>query len=387
MKAGFQYMVSPLIGCNRDVLKEIENRFSVDSDYRLKYRRSKAINLILHELARFDRIRYQLKRDKVSLTVPPIFIIGHWRSGTSFLHNLLCQVYPAAYTTTYQAALPNNLFAFNGLIKFFVKVFMPQQRPTDAMRMHPNLPQEEELALGHEWFFSFYYWFYFPRQARYLADEFMYLDDSQSMRSLEFRRYYKEYIRRCQLNTGGEVFISKNPVNTARISVLLDEFPDARFIYLKRNPYETLQSSMIFFQSLLSGVSLQEYEKRDVDRFLLRNYRRLICYYLETKKLIPSNHLVELRYEELIKHPAKVLSDLTARLDLGLDADLSKAEDYLSVNRDFPSRKYRFSNDFLDEVNHTLGDLIERQGYQLHKTNLYEENTRTRLMSIGASKK
>jgi hypothetical protein len=30
--------------------------------------------------------------------------------------------------------------------------------PTD--RMQPDLPQEEEIALGHLFFFSFYYWFY-----------------------------------------------------------------------------------------------------------------------------------------------------------------------------------------------------------------------------------
>ena len=119
MKAGFQYLVNPLIGCKRDVLKEIENRFSVDPVYRLKFNRSKAISRILHGLAWFDRIRYRSIRNRVSLDIPIIFIIGHWRSGTSFLHNLLCRVYPASYTTTYHAAFPNNLFAFKGLIKFF----------------------------------------------------------------------------------------------------------------------------------------------------------------------------------------------------------------------------------------------------------------------------
>ena len=216
MKGGFQYLVNPLIGCNRDVLKEIENRFSVDPDFLVKYRRTKLLNRVLHEMARFDRIRYPSLKDKASMEYPPVFIIGHWRSWTSFLHDLLCRVYPAAYTTTYHAAFPNNLFAFKGLIKFFMWVFMPRKRPTDAMKMHPDLPQEEEIALGHERLFSFYYWFYFPREAEQLADEFMYLYDPLSTRSIKFLQHYREFIRRCQLNTGGEIFISKNPANTAQ---------------------------------------------------------------------------------------------------------------------------------------------------------------------------
>ncbi len=326
------------------------------------------LNRILHELARYDRIRYRSIRDRASLDFPPVFIIGHWRSGTSFLHNLLCQVYPAAYTTTYHAAFPNNLFAFKGLVKFFMWVFMPRKRPTDAMKMHPDLPQEEELALGQERFFSFYYWFYFPRHVEHFAEEFMYLEDPQSTRSKEFQQHYREYIRRCQLNTRGEVFISKNPTNTARIPVLLDQFPNARFIYLKRDPYETLQSSMLFFQSLLKGNSLQNYDENEVDRFLLGNYERMISTYLDKKSLIPSEQLIELSYEELTKDPERILAALTEQLDLGVKADLSKVEDYLAASRDFPSRKYRFSNGFLREVNNFLGDLIETQGYPIRNT-------------------
>jgi hypothetical protein len=354
MKGGFQYLVNPLIGCNRDVLKEIENRFSVDPEFLVKYRRTKLLNRVLHEMARFDRIRYPSLKDKASMEYPPVFIIGHWRSGTSFLHDLLCQVYPATYTTTYHATFPNNLFAFKGLIKFFMWVFMPRKRPTDAMKMHPDLPQEEEIALGHERLFSFYYWFYFPREAEQLADEFMYLHDPLSTRSINFQQHYREFIHRCQLNTGGEIFISKNPANTARIAVLKHQFPDARFIYIKRDPYETLQSSLIFFQSLLKGISLQDYEEQEIDQFILKNYKRMIGTYLDTKNLIPSGHLIELRYEDLIKHPAKILSEITGRLDVGLKANLTAVQDYLDETMNFPTRKYNFSNKFLDLLNVNL---------------------------------
>ena len=375
MKAGFKYLVNPLAGCNRHVLEKIENRFPVDPAYRAKYRRSKAVSRVLHELARFDWIRYRSMRDGVSLDFPPVFIIGHWRSGTSFLHNLLCQVYPAAYTTTYHAAFPNNLFAFRGLVKFFMKVFLPRERPTDAMKMHPDLPQEEEIALGQERFFSFYYWFYFPRQAATIAEEFLYLGGPEDRRSIAFAEHYREFIHRCLLHTRGKVFISKNPANTARIAILADRFPDARFIYLQRDPYETLNSSLIFFKSLVKGISMQDYEEKEVECFAVDNYKRLVSTYLETKELIHPAHLIELSYEELIQQPAAVLSDLTERLNLGVRADLSGLADYQVESRNFPRRKYRFKDAFLDTVNNRVGNLISQQGYRIRQKEKSEPAT------------
>jgi hypothetical protein len=248
-----------------------------------------------------------------------------------------------------------------------MRAFMPQRRPTDAMKMHPDYPQEEELALGQERFFSFYYWFYFPRQADLIANKFMYLDDPDFKRSKEFRKHYRDFIRRCCLNTHGKVFISKNPANTARIAMLAEQFPDAWFIYLKRDPYETLQSSMIFFKSLLLGISLQDYDETEVDRFIMENYKRLIGTYMGKKALIPSDHLMEISYEELTKDPVEILSDLTDRLDLGIEPDLSKAEDYMARSRDFPRAEYRFKKAFLNEVNRNLEDLIRRQGYRVRE--------------------
>jgi hypothetical protein len=104
-------------------------------------------------------------------------------------------------------------------------------------------------------------------------------------------------------------------------------------------------------------------------RFILENYKRMTSTYMEEKDLIPSEHLIELRYEELTPHPMELLSVVTERLNLGVKADLSKAQDYLGASSDFPVRKYRFSNEFLKEVNDTLEDLIGRQGYKVRTTN------------------
>ena len=117
---------------------------------------------------------------------------------------------------------------------------------------------------------------------------------------------------------------------------------------------------------------MQHYEEHEVDRFILNNYKRMISIYLEQKKLIPSEHLIELSYEDLIQNPEKTLTEVTGRLGLGVKADLASVKDYLAASKDFPLKKYQFSNDFLSDVNKTMGDLIGLQGYRLREAN-YEE--------------
>ena len=185
---------------------------------------------------------------------------------------------------------------------------------------------------------------------------------------MEFRKNYMEYISRCKLNTGGEVFISKNPANTFRLEILRGMFPDARFIYLRRDPYETIKSSRIFFRSLIQGISLQVYEAQKIDRFVLENYIRLVSHYLDNKHLIPSRYLIELSYEELIKHPAETLSKAIRRLDLAVKPDPAKVSDLLKTSKGFPRKKYQFNHEFISDVNNALGDLIERQGYLIRST-------------------
>jgi hypothetical protein len=128
-----------------------------------------------------------------------------------------------------------------------------------------------------------------------------------------------------------------------------------------------------FFQYLLRGISLQHYEEHEVDRFILDNYKRMISIYQEQKKLLPSEHLIELSYEDMIQNPEKTLSEVTGRLGLGVKADIASVKDYLAASKDFPLNNYQFGNDFLNEVNNTLGDLIGLQGYRIRKTNLEEQ--------------
>ena len=94
------------------------------------------------------------------------------------------------------------------------------------------------------------------------------------------------FVKRCLLNVGGEQYIAKNPPNMARIPVLLDLFPGARFVYIERNPYEVLISTFNFYKGFLITLQLQEIDDDDLWNFIYRTYVDLFNRYQVDKPAI-----------------------------------------------------------------------------------------------------
>ena len=58
-------------------------------------------------------------------------------------------------------------------------------------------------------------------------------------------------------NTGGTQYLSKNPPHTGHVKALVDLFPNAKFIYLMRNPYTVFESTRSFFTQTIAPLKLR----------------------------------------------------------------------------------------------------------------------------------
>ena len=76
----------------------------------------------------------------------PIFIIGHWRSGTTLLHELMSLDERFTFPTTYECFVPNH-FLISAWFDAWLKCLLPKQRPMDNMALGWDRPQEDEFAL------------------------------------------------------------------------------------------------------------------------------------------------------------------------------------------------------------------------------------------------
>jgi hypothetical protein len=101
-----------------------------------------------------------------------IFIIGHWRTGTTLLHELLTLDEGFTAPSTIECFAPALCLALGWLLRR-LKFFLPANRPMDNMLLGWDQPQEDEFALMNLGLGSPYEAMIFPnhREAGHPANE------------------------------------------------------------------------------------------------------------------------------------------------------------------------------------------------------------------------
>ena len=97
--------INTLVGADWKTFKAITAGRDIDAAYKGKYRLTKAVCRLLSPLAALQDKRYEKLLANQPLEHDPVFILGHWRSGTTFVHNVFSCDKHFGYNTTYQTIL------------------------------------------------------------------------------------------------------------------------------------------------------------------------------------------------------------------------------------------------------------------------------------------
>ena len=73
--------------------------------------------------------------------------LGHWRTGTTYLHELLIRDPRHSYPTTYQCLAPGHFLISEAWLPKVFFFFVPSRRPMDNMPAGWDRPQEDEFGL------------------------------------------------------------------------------------------------------------------------------------------------------------------------------------------------------------------------------------------------
>ena len=105
-----------------------QNKFKIDAQYIPRMIYSLTFSTIMLPFYIKDRIQFDTRMEQTEITHPPLFIIGHWRSGTTYLHNVLAQDKNLGYFTTFQAYLPGVFLGSEKLFKPLVSASIPKKK-------------------------------------------------------------------------------------------------------------------------------------------------------------------------------------------------------------------------------------------------------------------
>ena len=194
---------------------------------------------------------------------------------------------------------------------------MPDKRPTDNMELAVDLPQEEEFALANMMPYTYYNFWFLPKHMQEYADKYLLFDDISEAELKVFEETFTKLIKISLWNThGGTQFLSKNPPHTGRVKELVKMFPNAKFIYLMRNPYTVFESTRSFFTNTIQPLKLQDISNEELQENILSVYAKLYHKYEADKKFIPEGNLVEVRFEDYETNAFDMTQEIYQKLQI-----------------------------------------------------------------------
>ena len=294
---------------------------------------------------------------------PPIFILGHWRSGTTHLYNTM-SLGDFSYVPPVAVGLPWDMFGIGTAMRPLLERALPEHRWIDRMPVTPSSPQEDEIGIASMTSVSFYHGIYFPKAFDRLIDRGLFFDDCSTAEIAEWEQRFIYFLRKIAYQQGKPLLI-KNPVYTARVARLRKLFPNAKFIFLHRDPFDVVLSMRNFYARLLQVMALQNVpDDLDIDDTILRVYDRMMQAYLADKSAIPADHLIELSYADLDTDPINALERIYAHLELdGFHAARPAFASYLESVQSFQKNAFRGDAKTVEKVQSALGRWIDHWGY------------------------
>ena len=247
----------------------------------------------------------------------PVFILGFWRSGTTWLQDLLAADPRHVAPNTVQCLFPRS-FPVAEFLAPVVDRFIPKGRPMDAMSVGPDTPQEDEFAILNAGLASPYRYFAFPSAVADSIDGVGCWPRSEAERA-NWLRVWRRFTDNVAFRSGGKRLVLKSPAHTGRIALALEAYPDARFIHISRDPAALLASNLNMFAAF---TATQTFEARLPSQdaraeTIFRLFRKVYDAYFAEREAIPTGRLMEIRYEDLVSDPSAAVAQIFGFLDGG----------------------------------------------------------------------
>ncbi len=310
-----------------------------------------------------QRLWYSRRIARMELAPDPLYILGHWRSGTTLLHELLALDPRHRTPTTFECLAPHHFLISEAVIRRWFWFLLPKKRPMDNMRLGYDRPQEDETALCGLGVPSPFLTIAFPN--RPVQDAAYH--DLRELPASEWARWQARlarFYRSLLVHRHGKLVL-KSPQHSFRIPVLAEMFPQMRCVQLVRDPYTVVSSAVHFWWSMYEAYALQAPPYEGIEQYVFETFEQMQKALERDRALIPAENWIDLRYEDLVADPVACLADLYERLELGdFEPARPAIEQYAQRARRYQTNKYELAPEQMEEITRRWLPLVERYGYR-----------------------
>lgn len=361
----FGHMLS---GIRMDVWLKLLRENKVDKEF---YPQAAVITLesaVLTPLAYLEYLLFWIPVHFTKIKKDPIYVIGFWRSGTTYLQNLLTRDPQFGWFDPVSTIMFGNCILLRKPLTALAKNGLKGARAMDNLEFELDLPMEEAHGFTNLTDLSVSHMMAFPdhgKGAKYV--EAIFTDALSSKDRKRFWHVYNYMLKKLTYIKGGKQLLLKSPDNTARIAFLKRAYPKAKFINIYRNPYTVVRSALNMFRIEMDKYALSESvsDQYLLDRVCLifeRVYRRA---FRDLDNLAPCDK-IEIKYEDFVENQEEYLEKIYKQLGIkNYDKAYPYFKEYMDSMKDYKTNQYDYAPELIEKVNERLGFYFERYGYEM----------------------
>lgn len=302
---------------------------------------------------------------EIAAAIPPtnpIFIIGHWRTGSTLLHKLLSLDPSMLAPTLFQVALPDSFLVSYKYYKPIFKTLVTEHRPMDMVRIGMDEPQEDEYAIYRLACYSPLENLVFPTSSSYfLKNDLPFLPGEELLG--DWSENLLRYFTKLQMGNSRTI-VSKNPFNSFRIKLLIELFPDAKFIHILRHPYNVVPSTIHMWNIVQEQNALTKFRCR-LQTEPVAGFLEFLLRTIENDRvLIKPGNFFEIRFEDLEQDPVSALRILYTGMGHPFPEALQhEIKCYVDSNANYKKNEFILSPADKEIISEKLSLFMDRYHY------------------------
>lgn len=295
---------------------------------------------------------------------PPLFVLGFWRSGTTYLHELLAACPGNAAPSMLECMCPQS-FETAKALSGILSAIIPKRRPMDRLEYALDAPQEDEFAILNLGLETPYRHLAFPSSI-HSKDAIESLVDPGEGAGHALGDRWVDFLGRVAAARPGKRLVLKSPPHTARLSALKCLFPEACFVHILRHPYALFASNLKMAKAMLATQSFETRFSCDdeLSDGILDTFEETYRAYIDARDKLDPEKLIELKFEDLASDPEAVIRRILQAHGHGSPSQaLSALEPMIAARKVYRPDNYQLSDEIKSRIEDRWRPLYETLGY------------------------
>lgn len=359
-----------LMACRFDNWLRLLHENTITPEHRKQAALITGVSFVLGLPALLEWLIYKRPIKNTKLNKDPIYIVGHWRTGTTYLQNLLSRDPQFAWFDPIKTVTFSNCILLKPILNKIVKKLLVGARAMDNMEYTLDLPMEEVFAQATISTQAVSHMLVFPdggKGLKYVDTAF--IDEQPEEKQKEWYKAYDYLLKKVTYLEDGKQLLLKSPENTCRIGMIKRTYPGAKFINIYRNPYKVIMSTINMYEKEMALFCLNEKPSHEmIENVVLDLFERMYKKAFVDLYSMPESDRIDICYEDFCKEPLKYVKEIYDHLGIeGYEEAVPYFEKYLKEQEGYQKNKFTLSDELRDKINSRMGFYFDRYGYEMIK--------------------